>query len=113
MHWDVTKDKTVENMICSNVSKVWKIFIKAKNIMVAFDKYLIPIQTTKSLKSFSVNYHITKVVDFVVRANSLVPAPNHFFIHFVWMIPRAKLRTIVAKELAHPGVPEVGIANKE
>jgi hypothetical protein len=109
----MTKDKTIQYMICSNVSEIWEIFFKAKNIMVAFDKYLVAIQTTKSLKSFSVDHHITKVIDFVVWTNSFVPSTDHFFIHFFWMIPRTKLCSICSEELAHSGVPEVGIANKE
>jgi hypothetical protein len=110
VHGNVTEDTTIHHMICTNISKVRKVVLKFKDIMVAFDQDLIAVQPSKSLKGFAIDYNITEVINFVVGLYSFVPTLDHFFVHFLRGIPRTELSHAVgAHELADAEVTKMGI----
>jgi hypothetical protein len=53
------------------------------------------------------------MVDLIVRTHGVVPPLDHFFVHFLNVIPWAHRRTIVVRELADVGVTEVSITGQE
>jgi hypothetical protein len=80
--------------------------------MVAADKNLVTIKAPHDAKALAIDHNIAQVVYFVARSNSIVPTLDHFLIHFLGSIPRAKFRLAVsAHKVTDTLVAEVGITN--
>ena len=62
----------------------------------------------------AIDYHITKVIDLVVGTNTFVPILDHYFIHFLRIIPRTQFcHSVFAQKTAHTSVTKVCITHKK
>jgi hypothetical protein len=80
--------------------------------VVTADKNLVAVETPHDTQCPAIDYYIAAMIYFVAGAYSIVPTPNHFFVHFLCGVPGPKLGlTVGSHEMTDTIVPKMGITD--
>jgi hypothetical protein len=101
-------------MVCTKFTEVLSVLIVTEDVMIAADKNLVAIETPHDTQGLAIDHYIAQVIYFVARAYSIVPTPNHFFIHFGCGVPGPKLGlTVTTHEMTDTVVSKVRVTHKK
>jgi hypothetical protein len=115
MDWDMTQDHSVHHMVCSQLTEVFTILNIWKDVVVATDQHLVPVQAMQRFQSLAVDNNVTQVVHLVSGTHTVVPTADHFLVHLVRISPWTQfhLRIIWVCEATDPSVSEVCVADQK
>ena len=81
--------------------------------MVTTDQHFVPVQAMQRFQSLTIDNNIAQMVHLVSGTHTVVPSTNHFFIHFVGIVPGTQLYSgiIWVCEATDTGVSKVCVAD--
>ena len=98
VHRNMTHDHAVHDMVRTDLAEVPGVVFHFENVVIAFDQYLVAVETLEYAEALPVYDHVAEMIYLVLGQHTLIPALHHDLVHLFRRREWAQRRAIRSLE---------------